>query len=114
MKGSNLIRVCRLSKYLVGNLSEIPYYLKYSLFCKKEPIDLGLPWIAKSAIDFLDTYKINKDTKILELGGGGSTVYFKKREASIKCLESSKLWADKISDKCSLIKTGILDLIVFE
>ena len=114
MKGSNLTRACRLGNYLIRNLSEVPYYLKYSFFCKQEPIELGLPWIAKSAIDFLQGYAINKDTRILELGGGGSTVYFKNRGANIKCLESSKQWAVKISNKCLGIRTGNLNISVFD
>lgn len=114
MKGSNLTRVCRLGNYLIRNLSEVPYYLKYSFLCKQEPIELGLPWIAKSAIDFLQEYTINSDTQIMELGGGGSTVYFKNRGANIKCLESSNQWAEKIIKKCSRIGTGNLDIFVSE
>lgn len=96
MEGNNFTRILRLVGSLSINPAHLPFYLKYSVLNKKEPIELALPWISFSAIKFLEKYNINSDTEILELGGGGSTFYFAKRGAKVTCLESSELWAKKL------------------
>jgi hypothetical protein len=113
MEGSNFTRLCRLTNYLLSHPTQIPKYFKYSV-TRQTPMDLGLPWISNKAIEFLDKWKINENTEILELGGGGSTIYFGKRKAHVTCLESSLIWAEKLSTKCGKLNLTNVDIRVLE
>lgn len=53
------------------------------------------PWFTASAVRFLDNI-ITKNTDILEIGSGSSTVWFAKRAKYIKSFEHSKNWADLV------------------
>ena len=53
------------------------------------------------------------NTTILELGGGGSTLYFGKRGANVTCLETSPEWAQKITGKCRNLNLGNVSVKVF-
>lgn len=110
MEGNNLIRISRVVSSLIIHPSYIPLYLKYSLLNKKKPIEIALPWIAYSAIKFLEDYPINSNSEILELGGGGSTFYFAKKGAKVTCLESDAIWAKKIEEKRKAMNISNIDL----
>jgi hypothetical protein len=113
MKGSNLTRVCRVVNDLLLTPKHIPKYFKYSM-SKQTPIDFGLPWISFGAIEFLNKWPINEDTEILELGGGGSTIFFGKKKAHVTCLESSVIWAERLSTKCKENNLINVDIKIFE
>lgn len=110
MEGNNFTRILRLICSLVTHPNHIPFYLKNSVLNSKEPIAMGLPWISYSAIEFLNNYKTDKSLEILELGGGGSTIYFAKKGAKVTCLESSELWAKKIDEKIKQLNISNIDL----
>ncbi|MBI5663319.1 MAG: hypothetical protein HZC46_14370 [Ignavibacterium album] len=110
MEGKNLTRILRVIKSLSIHPSYIPFYLRYSILNKKEPLELALPWISLSAIKFLDNYSIDSKSEILELGGGGSTLYFAKKGAKVTCLESDELWAKKIEVKSKELNISNIDL----
>ena len=103
----------RLLRFLSANPKLIPFYFKNCVFNNKLPVELGLPWISYSAIKFLNDYAINNKHEILELGGGGSTIFFGQKGAKVTCLESSELWAKKIIQKCDDFKLSNVDLKIF-
>ncbi len=47
----------------------------------KNPLAEGYPWMNYFVIDFLQQH-LNKDSKVFEYGGGGSTIFFTKRIGS--------------------------------
>ncbi|KAA6338759.1 hypothetical protein EZS27_013258 [termite gut metagenome] len=101
MDGNNFIRASRLLRYLLTNPTSINRYLKYSIFCSNKPIDLGVPWIASEAIDFLKKWGIGVNSQILELGGGGSTIFFGQLGADLTCFESNILYSKELINKIS-------------
>ena len=47
------------------------------------------PWLTLSCVRFLEEFlKLNPNSKILEIGGGNSTLFFKKNGYNIKTIES--------------------------
>jgi len=61
-------------------------------------VDIGYPWIAFGAIIELE-YICNKEMKVLEVGAGGSTLFFSRRCNSVKSFELNPVWADKVKEK---------------
>jgi hypothetical protein len=62
-----------------------------------------LPWITDGAIDFLDTFilerrKIGFSTKVFEFGSGNSTLYFLSKGCFVTSVEHDTSWAKKIID----------------
>lgn len=58
-------------------------------------LDSGLPWIPFAGIRFLESY-LQPHHEVLELGGGGSTVYFAERARRVVTLENDSEWARRI------------------
>lgn len=50
-----------------------------------------IPWVSFPAIYFLDRLKLN-DVRLLEFGGGASTIYFAQKCNKVLCIEFSKSW----------------------
>ena len=50
-----------------------------------------MPWLSMPAVEYLESLDL-KGRKILELGGGSSTIYFARRGAKVYCLEQSPEW----------------------
>jgi hypothetical protein len=111
MKGNTIQRVLRVALNLTLNPNYIWFYTKKSFFNKKEPLDLELPWISLKCIHFLNNF-LTKNHKVLELGGGGSTIYFSKKVRSVTCFESYDNWAKKIKLKSKSLNLRNIDLRV--
>ena len=118
MEGNFLQRLVRLTGFLLRHPSWIPRYpaLLYRHVRKVSPLELGLPWISGGALDALDGF-IKPHHRVAEFGGGGSTVYFAERAASVHCLESSEEWAGLI--RGALAKRGVaskveIDVLPFD
>jgi hypothetical protein len=65
------------------------------------PVDgLGrdVPWLARPAVDFLDQLDL-RGLHVFEYGGGGSTGYWLRRGARVRCVESSAQWADRLAQR---------------
>lgn len=60
-------------------------------------LEIGYPWLTFGAIIALEGM-INKNFKILEIGSGGSTVFWAKNCLSVKSYESSPEWHKKVAD----------------
>jgi len=63
---------------------------------RQSPMEQSLPWISWPCIDFLNGYlKVNQ--KVIEYGGGGSTLFFLKKGCSVATVESSHEWAESLN-----------------
>jgi len=60
--------------------------------CRREMRSLnGLPWIEPGAIELLDKV-VNKESTILEVGAGSSTVWFARKAKYVLSFEHNELW----------------------
>jgi len=114
MNPLNLFRSPGLFQYLVTHPLQVPFYLTKCLPPSLTPMELELPWLAHGTIQLLEKRKMNAETKILELGGGGSTLYFAKRGATVTCFETSKEWAERIQSKCRDMRRDNVTVKIFE
>ncbi|MDR1783499.1 MAG: class I SAM-dependent methyltransferase [Dysgonamonadaceae bacterium] len=74
-------------------------------------MDVELPWFSFESIDFLKKREW-ENVRILELGGGGSTLFFGKRGAKLTCLESSKEWAEKFKNNIDMLGLSNVNLVI--
>jgi predicted O-methyltransferase YrrM len=83
------------------NLLYLPKVVKTYFEGKKQPIlNNQVPFLVYDAIKFLD--KIVKDgMRILELGGGNSTLWFLKRKVQLTTIEDSSQWGEFVSQYIS-------------
>ena len=61
-------------------------------------LDYEIPWIVPESLLYIDQY-INQNDTALDLGSGGSTIYFLKKCRKVYAIESEKPWYDKVSEK---------------
>jgi len=71
---------------------------RQDFFCGRGILELGCPWLAFGAIMALE-HILKKDMMVLELGGGGSTIFFAERTRGVKTLETSQEWVSKITER---------------
>lgn len=113
MTGNNTKRATRIIAYLGKNPHMLLRYIREGLtkhdITKHDPLKLGLPWLSHSAIDFLEDY-LKPEHKVVEFGGGGSTLFFSSRVAHVLCIESNPEWAARI--KTELERKGITNVDV--
>jgi len=62
-----------------------------------ENLEKECPWFTPGATIYLDAY-LRPSFKVLELGSGGSTVFFAKRCSQVISIESSEEWRNKVID----------------
>jgi hypothetical protein len=87
----------------------LPLILRTWYRRKKSPlIDPPLPMLVMDAIRFLDK-EVTRGARVLELGGGNSTLWFLKKGAELTTLESSQEWADFIKAKADHGNLKVLD-----
>lgn len=63
-----------------------------------EHLELGFPWIVVESAEKINE-TIKDDDIVLEVGTGGSTIFFAKRCKSMTAIETSNSWADAVCDK---------------
>lgn len=73
-------------------------YVTKCAFTPKTPFDQETPWISLPAIEQLEK-RIKPGTKVLEFGGGGSTLYFANKKADVTCIESDRSWIQNLQKK---------------
>lgn len=73
-------------------------------------IQYGCPWLVPEAIQFL--FKVLKSTwSVLEVGSGGSSIFFGKRCQSVTAIENFKPYYDKMKTALDIkFKTKNIDL----
>ena len=77
----------------------INYMPRWSTFRRgKYTVEIGYPWLARGSIMALERV-LTPEFKVLEFGCGGSTVFFSKRCKSVKSIEYSQEWIDKVKAK---------------
>jgi predicted O-methyltransferase YrrM len=57
------------------------------------------PWMARGALLALDQL-LTRDTSLLELGSGNSTVWYARRTKATTSLEDNGEWAERVADMC--------------
>lgn len=93
---NNFQRLYKLIANLSVNPDLIPPYLKMSVFSRKSPIELNMPWWSFRAIERADS--IIQDKKVFEFGTGGSTVRYAEKAQSITCVEDNFLWLEIVKN----------------
>ena len=106
MKISNMQRVQKLVGNLISNPDLIIPYFRMSVFSRKYPIDIGMPWWSFRAIARADQLLAGK--RIFEYGTGGSTLRFAKIAKQIVCVENDADWMAIVKDR--LEKMNILNV----
>jgi hypothetical protein len=94
MDGSAFRRGARGGLYMVAHPRHAALWLRDTLW-RRTPLEMGLPWISWPCIDWLDQVDL-AGKRIFEYGGGGSTLYFLRRGASVRTVENSEGWARRI------------------
>lgn len=79
MKGSIVHELPRFWRFLRG---------QYTL-------EIGYPWLTLGAVSALERL-VSPEHRVLELGAGGSTVFFARRCALVASFETNPEWAEKI------------------
>ena len=73
-----------------------PHYLYFRLFNSGNyDLEKRQCWFSKKAINYLAS-KINSNSEILEIGCGGSTLFFSDRVKSVDSVEDCDEWKEKI------------------
>lgn len=96
MHGSAVTKVARLAGSFLKTPWHLPRYIQHNILRKNTPFDLELPWFPYEAIDFLDSF-LNRNMNVLELGSGGSTLFFAKRAKYVHSIENSYYWWSKLA-----------------
>ena len=83
------------------SLSVEPVKIPSDIWCNKELLSLGCPWLTPGCIrrleELLRPYHV-----VLEMGSGGSTVFFSKRTKKVISIEPNKDWFQKVSSELSI------------
>jgi hypothetical protein len=75
-------------------------------------LDLRMPWFVPEAIEFLLLRKkFLAEATVLELGSGGSTLFWKDVAKSIHSYETSRAWFETVKEMLSLEKDHLLALL---
>lgn len=74
----------RAPQHILAYLSHLPLW-------GRQPLDYGVPWISFSALHFLSRH-VRPHHRVFEYGGGGSTLWFARRAASVLTMESHPDW----------------------
>jgi len=91
-------------KALFSILSNFPVWLKY-IDPKRNAVDDQQPWLAFSAIRFLQKI-VTKNMTVYEWGSGGSTLFWSKHVAKVISVEHDPNWFYKLKEKLAS-KTNI-------
>ncbi len=59
------------------------------------------PWLAEAAIEYFESL-LNKDMKVIEHGGGGSTLWLAERVAEVMTVEQNAAWYEAIRAKAPI------------
>ena len=63
----------------------------------RQSVEKGYPWLTYGAIIALEQ-TISKDFRIIEMGCGGSTIFFSRRAKSVKTYDYSLDWINKVKE----------------
>lgn len=104
-----LIHLFKLFKYEFGHVrkksTHFSLWLHLNLWFKdrilrKSTIDSAFPWINYSTIQFMHNI-VSKDTKVLEFGAGGSSLFFLERKTNLISIEHEAEWINEVQKRAS-------------
>ena len=70
----------------------------------------GNPWFAQGAQEFLEGV-LTKDSDVLEIGSGASTIWFAERAKSILSCEENKVWLTALESEIKRLEMRNITLI---
>lgn len=75
------------------------YFFKWrkSLIGDANSVKDQLPWITFNAIEFIEK-RLSSESKVFEFGGGGSTLFFLKHNATVFTVEHDEGWFKKLDE----------------
>ncbi|WP_460806758.1 class I SAM-dependent methyltransferase [Nocardioides salsibiostraticola] len=71
-------------------------------------MDLRMPWLPFRLIDDLES-RVGLGTKVFEYGGGGSTLWFLDRGASVTTVEHHPAWRVRLADEIDDPRWNLLE-----
>jgi len=98
-----------LAGYLISHPNHWPDYVTKCAFTKKSPMEQELPWLSLDSIEFLEEY-LDDTMKVLEFGGGGSTLFFANRVNSVLTIEGDQGWIEQLNS--NIKKFGINNVTI--
>ena len=94
-----IAKAIRDGKKLPGPIVLIKEYSRWKRFKNNRGVyENALPWIAFWAIDFLNA-ETHDQMRVLEYGGGGSTLFFSSRVRELVTIEHNKEWFDGLQNE---------------
>lgn len=88
-------RIFRVIKYLMYRPIDIVPYLRFSLFNRKTPLDLEVPWWSFAAVRAVKKI-LHQEMEVFEFGSGGSSIYVGSRVRSLTCVEDELEWHELV------------------
>lgn len=83
---------------LAAHPNVLSRYLRFSVFSRRTPLELGLPWLPFAVIDRLAAY-LKPEMRVFEFGCGGSTVFFARRVAEVNAVEENAAWRQAVRQR---------------
>lgn len=74
-------------------------------------LEIGCPWLTFGAIIAIE-HIVNKEMKVLELGSGGSTLFWARTCKSVKSYETDSKWYRIIRQKTEKQKLGNVEIVL--
>ena len=106
---NSLIHLLKLFKYELGHVrnrsTNFSLWLHLNLWFKdrilrKNTMESAFPWINYSTIQFMH-HVVCKDTKVLEFGAGGSSLFFLERKVNLVSIEHESEWINEVQKRAS-------------
>lgn len=95
--------------YMISNPGKWKDYVTKCAFVKS-PFEQEIPWISYPAIEAI-TARIKPGMKVLEFGGGGSTLFFANKGLDVTTIESDIDWKTNIENQVNA--KGLKNVKVF-
>jgi predicted O-methyltransferase YrrM len=74
---------------------------------------VAYPWLTESAIAFLEEFLALRETRVLEFGCGGSTLWLAERAAGVTSIEHDPAWAKGVQEQVTA-RGLVADVILAE
>lgn len=110
MHGTTLARLARIPLALLRRPRDLPRYAAHGPWVRRPLLSLPLPWFSYAAIDRLEK-SIRPTDRVCELGGGGSTLWFARRAASVVTLESDPAWIGLLRARLSPSEAARVEIV---
>ncbi len=78
----------------------VRFFRRWNTLRKTEDaaLELGLPWLAFEAIEWLESY-LEPTMSVFEWGSGGSTLFFASRVGTLETVEHDPTWYERVSQR---------------